>query len=435
MITLRPDQERALEGVRAEFRAGKRAVLLQAPTGWGKGTVAARALANVATAGKRAVFACHRQEINLDLVNRLRDAGAPSVRVVAGDLHEGDANALVTVVSVQTLDARELVLDPEVLWWDEAHRAAANSYKAGFARHPRARHVGATATPARADGKPLDEFEAIVQGPQVRELLALGLLAPIRVFAPAETAKTLAKDPAAEYPIGAPGVVFAASVEHSRALAAQLQERGVRAAHVDGESRDRAVILERFADGDIDVLVNYRLLVEGVDLVRAEVCMLASLFSSAVAFLQSIGRVRRPKAGRTSTLLDLCGSVHLHGLPDADRSYHLSGDAIQVGAQGEPLPPVTQCRTCLAWGVPRSRCEQCGTERPAPPPPRILAKDLIEQRAQESYETKQAALRRFVRIAVTKGRNPWSATHHFKGVYGEYPPREWMLEILEARAS
>lgn len=377
--TLRADQETWLSGIRQALACGANAVLGQAPTGFGKNTVAAAALATAAKRGHRPAYVCHREEINIDFVSRLRAAGAPAVRLLMGDRAEGgDAPDAVTVLSVQTLDRRDLHLpDVGLFWWDECHRAAAPSYRRAMARHPAARHVGATATPARADGRPLSTFDALVPGPQIQELVDAGHLAPIRVLAPDEATDALADDPAAIYPAGNPGIVFASSLSHSRSIAAALQARDLRAEHVDADTPNRAELVERFNAGDLDVLTNFRLLTEGVDVPRASVCVIASRMTSAVAFLQSVGRVRRPHGG-TALLLDLCGSFHLHGHPDAARHYSLDGaEGIAVADPTAPLARCTQCPGCLGWGAPGA-CP-CGHVRPAPPPPRLSKRELKEQ--------------------------------------------------------
>lgn len=378
---LRADQVQWLQGMSAAFAQGANAVLGQAATGFGKGTAAAATLASLARRRRRSAFVVHLEEINLDIVGRLQAAGAPSVRLLMGNRAEGDADALVTVLSVQTLDRRDLTLpNIDYFWFDEAHRCASSSYTRAKARHPRARYFGSTATPARADGRPLRFFDALVPGPQVLELVAQGALAPIRVLAPDEATDDLSDDPVTLWPAGQPGIVFGASLDHSRHLAARLQaERGLRAAHVDADTPGRSDIIAAFNEGYLDVLTCFRLLTEGVDVPRASVCMLASKMTSAVSFLQGIGRVRRPTGG-TATLYDLCGSFWLHGHPDADRRYSLEGrHGIAAVDAKAGWPTCVQCRGCLAWQPAAKNCELCGFCLPPPKPPRISKRALREQ--------------------------------------------------------
>ena len=425
MTHLRPHQTQAVDALRDAFRSDHRRVIVQAPTGAGKGTVIAHVAAMASAQGPVLVVA-HLGEILRDLRGRILEEGAASVRLLMGDTDEGPDDAAVIVASLQTLEARSITVpDLRLLLVDEAHRVACDGYQALLERHPDARVAGFTATPARADGAPLVGFTHLVQGPQILDLVALGLLAPATLLSPTEHVASLAQDPVEVYPAGRPGIIFARSLSHSRDIAAGLAERGVRAAHVDADTDDRDTLVSRFNGGELDVLVCYRLLVEGVDVPRAEVCCLASPVSSPVSFLQAIGRVRRPGQGKRALVLDLHGSWHLHGGPDEARTYHLDGQAIRV-ATSTGGAGLTQCPGCLSWGVPRSACDECGHTRPAPPPPRVLARDLVEVRAQESESARYATLRRFVRDAVSKGWKPGAAIHRYKGTFGHYPPRGWL---------
>lgn len=312
------------------------------------------------------------------------------------------------------------------------HRAAASSYADVRAAYPGAVHVGFSATPERADGASLgDAFDVLVPGPSPLELVALGCLAPVRVLAPTETTQALARDPAEAWPEGSPGVLFAHSLAHSRECAERLRARGVRAAHVDADTRDRERLIAAFNEGSLDVLCCFRLFVEGVDVPRASVVMLATLFGHAGGYLQAIGRGRRVAPGKgTCTVLDLRGNVHRHGLPDEARTYHLTGEPIR---RADKLPSIVQCRKCHAWGPGGQTCSACGAQLPPPPPPKVLARDLVEVRARADGEERRfERLCRFVADAVAKGRNPWSAAHRYRGTYGEAPSRGDMVAALRA---
>lgn len=436
-VTLRPDQERSLSELSEHLVAGRRRVLVQAPTGWGKGTVAAEIMRRAEGKGRRVVFISHLADINRDIAARARSYGCSRVGVLMGGAPEGDPGARIVVATVQTLFARGASRAPraDLVIWDECHRAAASSYATVAAAYPDAMHVGFTATPMRADGASLgDAFDAIVPGPHPLELVAAGCLAPVVVRAPSERTDALAQDPVEVWPMGAggraaPGILFASSLAHSRTCAARLAAVGIRAAHVDADTPDRGELIGRFNAGELDVLSCFRLFVEGVDLPRSEVVALAAAFGNVGAFLQAIGRGRRVATGKARcTVLDLRGSIHEHGHPDEPRTFHLDGEAIR---RAEAMPAVVQCRACHAWSAPSSVCVACGATLPPPPPPRVLARDLIEVRAgRDDDDARFATLRRFVSDAVRRGVNPWSAAHRYRGTYGTEPRRDAMLAAI-----
>ena len=131
---------------------------------------------------------------------------------------------------------------------DEAHHAAAETYRDIAAQYPKAWHLGLTATPERADGAGLrDAFDELVVGATVRELQADGYLAACDVLAPARRQNGLAIDAMrrrGRSTRGRPTVAFCRTVE-VQALAANLAIRGIEARHIDGAThsaqRDNAL--------------------------------------------------------------------------------------------------------------------------------------------------------------------------------------------------
>jgi superfamily II DNA or RNA helicase len=445
--SLRPHQVALSAKLDEGFAAGHRCGVAVMPTASGKGTLlAARAVRDAGELPGSTVVVSHLGEINTDLADRIRAAGAPRVR------HHGfggDPDASVVVVSAQAIEAGGMFFpNCHRLYVDEGHRGGSTTYDRFIANHleiPGCCIELYTATPARADGRCLSHATFIAQGPQPRELVALGLLAPITVVSPAEAGQTLAADPAEIYPAGRKGIVFAASLPHSLWIQQGLRGRGIQAQHVDGtqHATKRRDIFDAFRAGTTQVITCFRLLAEGVDVPDAEVCLMASRVTSTVAFLQMCGRPRRidPRnPNKRALLIDLCGSKHLHDHPDMDRTYHLDGEGIRAAT--DPALSAVCCPSCLAWGPPRSECEMCGATRPGPKPPRILAKDLIEQRmSHDDTSAQRATLARYVREALARKKkdgspvSPWSAVHRFKGTYGFEPPRSWVFDAIAGRAA
>ncbi len=77
MPELRPYQTEVIGTFRSAVNAGRKHVMLVAPTGSGK-TVIAGAIVNAAVAdGKRVLFFSHRREITKQTINKLHDVGMP----------------------------------------------------------------------------------------------------------------------------------------------------------------------------------------------------------------------------------------------------------------------------------------------------------------------------------------------------------------------
>ncbi|MGW3246173.1 sacsin N-terminal ATP-binding-like domain-containing protein [Streptomyces sp. NPDC001070] len=97
-----------------------------------------------------------------------------------------------------------------------------------------------------------------------------------------------------------PVLVFATSVEHSKVLAALLNDRGVSAAFIESKTRPsiRARRIQDFRDGKIRVLTNYGVLTQGFDAPKVRAVIVARPTYSPNTYVQMIGRgLRGPANG------------------------------------------------------------------------------------------------------------------------------------------
>ena len=116
---------------------------------------------------------------------------------------------------------------------------------------------------------------------------------------------------------GRPTIVFAASVAHGEALAELFRRAGVRAANVHGEMplAERREILERFRRGELQVLVNCALLLEGIDIPQIAAVVMARPTQSSLLYSQAIGRGTRPhpeSGKRDCIVIDFVDNTHKH---------------------------------------------------------------------------------------------------------------------------
>ena len=189
-MNLRPYQETVIADFNREVAAGRRRIILVAPTGSGK-TVVASATIKAATKSRRGVLVlAHRREIVGQTSQKLQAHGIPHGIIQAG-VSERPLEP-VQVASVQTLHARAVRSDrmqlppADLLIIDEAHHCPAASYRAIIDAYPDATLLGLTATPCRGDGRGLGGiFETIIECPQVADLITQGYLVKTRVYAPA----------------------------------------------------------------------------------------------------------------------------------------------------------------------------------------------------------------------------------------------------------
>jgi DNA repair protein RadD len=386
--TLRPYQVGAIEGARHELRRGARSVLLVCPTGGGKTVIASEIICSAAARGSRTLFLAHRRELIQQTVVKLTQFG-----VAPGVIQAGFPLALhrqAQVASVQTLIRRPGQLSQvDLVFIDEAHHlTASNTYAKLLSWWPEAKVVGLTATPWRLDGKGLgDVFASHVVAATPRQLRDEGFLVPVggweyeaidtdsaRVKAGDYVAKDLEKsatskrvigDVVSEYVMhgeGARAVVFAVSINHSQLLVDAFRDAGVVAEHVDGEmpSAERDAVLRRFREGGTRVVSNVGVLTEGWDVPEAEVCILARPTLSTSLYLQMVGRVLRPAAGkRLARIHDHAGCLAAHGHPFADRDYSPMLTATVKKDKGSQRARPKHCPACKSL-LARWPCDGCG---------------------------------------------------------------------------
>ncbi|GAA4598073.1 hypothetical protein GCM10023194_74650 [Planotetraspora phitsanulokensis] len=115
-------------------------------------------------------------------------------------------------------------------------------------------------------------------------------------------------------PEDSPVLLFAASVNHAKLMAAQLNDLGIRSAAIDSGTpdADRRTLIEKFRRRQIRVLANYGVLAQGFDAPATEVVIVARPTYSPNVYQQMIGRgLRGPKNGgkETCLILDVADNI------------------------------------------------------------------------------------------------------------------------------
>lgn len=355
--------------------------------------------------------------------------GEDHVGLIAAGRDHSDSEA--TVASIGTLLARGDRPPADLVILDEAHHAAAETFRQILEAYPSARIIGLTATPQRGDGRGLGCFDALHVVTTPRELEREGFLVPIEVIRPARQLKPgqIAQHPLDAYRAhadGRPCLVFASSVAHAETLAAEFSAADVPAVAIDGQtaSTDRARAIDRFRRGAIDCLVNVAILTEGTDLPRASCTILARGCGTVGLYLQIAGRIARPAPGkRDAILIDLRGVSHVHGHPYQDREYSLDGRGI-----GRPAERADQsyCRVCGAPIEAGEECGDCGLGPAAAKPMKVTNSPLVKFAAVRRRNDSERAdhYRRLLGMCRSKGWKTGRADHMYRGTYGDWPTAE-----------
>lgn len=425
--TLRPYQRDAIENARQAIREGARSVVIVAPTGAGKSVVFGAIAAQHIARGGRVLVVAHRRELVKQAAGHLHKHGV-ICRTIVGGRALGPVDAHATVAAVQSLTAkawRDRLPPASLVIWDECHHIKAPSFLSVQQAYTESHHIGLTATPERADRSPLgDVFDRMVVVATVRELTDGGFLVPCEVWAPPQSKTKLAADAAdayLEHGNGKRAIIFCANVTHAKETAADLHAAGVAAEYVDGTmpTRDRDAALARFASGETQVITNCSLISEGFDVPACKCVVIARGCDSVAMYLQAVGRALRPESsGESALVIDLRGAVHKHGMPDADRAYSLTGEAISGGPGVEP---VKQCKKCGAVFKPAIVCPRCGASAPLPVSPEVRRETLQRIADAQTEDQRREYWERLQAEAKARGFKPGWAFHRFRAKYGVSP--------------
>lgn len=464
-IVLRDYQALAVDGVRESYRAGNCAPLVVIPTGGGKTVIFCHIAGQTASKSKRVLILVHRIELLRQTANALRRAKVAHGLINAK--YTPDRTAPVQVASVQTLAKRLAQYPPD--WFDliiidEAHHATAAQWQSVIDWFSRARVLGVTATPERADGKGLGAdfgglFDDLIIGPTVAQLIDLGFLVKPVIYSPPTRADLSdvdvvrgdydraqlnevmdkaaitgdAVDHYRQICPGTPAVVFCVSVAHAQHVAADFRAAGFAFAAVDGGMPDderqailnglggkstpeERAILARLGFARIDGVTSCDLISEGTDIPAIGCAVLLRPTTSLGLFIQQVGRALRPSAGKDyAVILDHVGNVGSwqggefvpkHGLPEQDRAWSLEGRKKKRGKKRDELPEVkiAQCPQCFAVHEPAPTCPQCGHVYVAKSKP-LISKNDGELRIITSEDALRMAQIRNKRLEMGKAKS------------------------------
>lgn len=473
---LRPYQRDVINRVDAAISEGKRRIILVAPTGAGKTVISAEIIRRANMAGRRSLVLAHRREIVGQTIHKLFDFGIDAGIIQAG-FPTRPAEA-VQVASVQTLHARairgsKIDLPPaDILIVDECHHATARTWRRIIDEYPEATLIGLTATPCRGDGRGLGGiFEALVECPQVQELIDQKYLVGTRVYAPAVPDLKGVKVQAGDYvekqlaermdrpqlvgdilsnwlrlAEGRKTVVFATGVGHSAHIRDEFRKSGVSCEHIDGSTPkdERDEILRKLACGAIDVVTNCAVLTEGWDMPEVGCCVLARPTRKLGLYRQMVGRVLRPAPGKTDAIvIDHSGAVHRHGFAEDRVEWVLAPDRhaenkahATRGARGS-TSNLIDCPKCHALRVGGEACRHCGWR----PTPRAQHVSVVDADLAQINRDRTAAATiaepiqlaawhaQLTHIAQSRGYRPGWAAHKYREKFGTWPRSRWVTPI------
>jgi superfamily II DNA or RNA helicase len=288
---------------------------------------------------------------------------------------------------------------------DEAHRLGSEEYARIVAAIPKGVPVvGLSATLARADGRPLEPLDEVIEGPSIEELIRGGHLTPYRFLVPQDAIQGRIKRGVAELKIvageysasdaarllntaeinravvkqtrarfldrkeraGQGLVAFCSTIEHAEQLAAAYRKVGVdaRAYHSQMSQSERDSTLEAFDRGGFRVLVNPLALGEGFDCARVGSVVILRPCAHRATFVQIVGRGLRTASKeaypdidkRECVVFDYAAAVARHRSLDCPPDIH--GGASETREMRDAVKDCPQCASVLRRAA--LECPECG---------------------------------------------------------------------------
>lgn len=398
-----PHQARGIkEGFQAA-RDGHRVACITIPTGGGKTRVMVEMAKSLADDGRSSAIFTNRRILTTQIAKAL-DEQVLDYEILASGYNADEMwGQKIKLCSADTFEARVggkadwHLPDVDDVFFDEAH----SNKKPWIIQHYRQRGKQVwlfTATPV---GLVPTGCTKLIQAGTNSELRECGALVACDVFAPDEPdMQGVTITPVGEYvqaqmrkrimqtivfgdvfdhwrrlnPFAAPTLLFAPGIEESRWFCEQFEQRGVRAAHLDGSTSadERGEIFERSMDGHLPVISSCGVLREGADLPWIVHGILVQPCGALSTYLQIVGRLLRSCPGRKNraTLQDHAGAWHRHGSPNADRLWELGDTDVSIqkavmrdrkdGKAKEPIR-CPKCKGIRLFGLV-GKCPHCGHE-------------------------------------------------------------------------
>ena len=371
-VSLRPYQKECLDAIDKGFKR-LRTAIVSLPTGAGKTIIFSAYAYNKKW---RTLVLAHRDELIQQALEKYVFLTGDKSNI--GVIKSGEWNIKpFTAGSVQTLYKNLDKIDGkdfDLVITDEAHHYVASTFRAVVDRlletNPDLKLLGVTATPFRSDSKNLkDLFEEMVYAIDIKELMRLGYLVPVRgkkIYLPVNmddlktaygdfTDKSISEvfdedeinrlivQKWKEEAENRKTIFFLSSVEHAQKLAYLFSKEGIPAQFVEGRMslKQRQEIIRNFREGKTKILINMNILTEGFDDPSVECIAIVRPTKSLNLYAQIVGRGLRlsPETGKKDCLIldftgistkhRIVGLAHLFDIPVTEKEEK---EGISIGS-------------------------------------------------------------------------------------------------------
>ena len=416
MVTLRDYQQRAIDDLYRWFQKGNEGnPCLVLPTGSGKSHIIAELCKDVIQnwPDQRILILTHVKElIEQDVEKILMGWPTAPLGIYSASIGSKRLGEPITVAGIQSIRKHAAKVGHiDIVIVDEAHLIS-HKDEGGYriflkdlqTINPALRVIGLTATPYRLGHGLITEgdalFNDLIDPTSIEELVSKGYLAPLRSkgtdlklstegvhkrggeFIESElqaAVNTRSQNERIVREVIARGadrkswLFFCTGVDHALTMRMVLEEHGINAACVLGETPkiEREKILKRFKAGELRAVTNANVLTVGFDYPDIDLIAMCRPTMSPGLYVQMAGRGMRPKSHcKDCLVLDFAGVIQTHG-PIVNVN-----PPSKKGGNGTGEAPVKLCEQCQELVPLATRiCPECGWEFPVPAPPKLKLHD------------------------------------------------------------
>ena len=452
-----------MEKLSEGFQEGHRCQILYAPTGMGKTEVAIAIMKSYAEQYKKVAMVLDRIVLVEQTSLRLGKYNIPHGVMQANHWRQRP-HEYIQICSAQTLEARSITPDMELLIIDECHVQRAGVLEI-IENNPQLKVIGLTATPF-ANGM-ARIYSNVVNAPTTKDLIEKGWLCPLKVYIAKEIDMTGAKKVAGEWAEGeassramqitgdivaewhkktyevygkpVKSIVFCSGVQHGKDLERGFKQAGFNFVSISYKEDDeyKRVAIEEFSkpDSTIQGLIATDILTRGFDVSDVLIGVSARPFSKSLSsHVQQLGRVMRSHEGKEFALwLDHSGNF-LRFRNDWDDLYEYGVKELKDGKESARAEPTekekrdSKCPSCGGlWTSKTNICDECGFEKRNTKEIITVAGELLELDSKSRAKTVDNAkfYGEVLYYARQKGYKEGWAAFKYKEKFGVFPPREW----------
>lgn len=460
-VTLYEDQQETIDRLDSLLAQGKRRIVIQAPTGFGKTLVATSLLRRELELSRRVLFVVPVIQLIDQTIASLNSLGIDDIGVIQAYNERTNWDMPVQIASVQTLQKRNVppsqfvIIDEIHKWWSFYEKwLLKEEWKdipiIGLSATPWTKGLGAYFT------------DLLIAG-TTQVMIEKGRLSDFKVYAPSSPDLKGVRIVAGDYHEGdlsrvmdSPKLVadvvetwqrlgeqrqslcFAVDRAHAKNLQNAFIAAGVPAGYQDAYTKDedRRAIKAKFHAGEYKVVCNVGTLTTGVDW-DVRCIIMARPTKSEMLFTQIIGRGLRVAEGKDYCLILDHSDNHLRLGFVTDLVYDQLNDGTKaVAAKAEKINLPKKCPKCSYLKPPKTPvCPSCGFKAEARPKIEILDGDLVElnrhnrqqkkERLKQILDDRRAVYGMLLTLARMRGKKDGWAYYMYKDMYKDNPQWIW----------